>query len=69
LALLLVLPLLGLPWPVLGGMIAAPAAARAAKAALAAEETQQLIPAQVATLLAFLLYAAGAGLGLLVSPS
>jgi 1,4-dihydroxy-2-naphthoate polyprenyltransferase len=65
-ALLLALPWLGVPWPVLGGLAGAPAGWRAARGALAAADTQALVPAQKATLLAFLLYALGAGCGLLL---
>ena len=66
--LLLLLPLLGLPWLVLGGLAGAPAAWRATAVTFAAAtDTPRLVPAQVATLLAFLLYAAGAGAGLWLS--
>jgi 1,4-dihydroxy-2-naphthoate octaprenyltransferase len=66
-ALLLALPWLGAPWQLLGGLVAVPAAWRAGRVALAAEDSQALVPAQKATVLAFLLYAAGAGVGLLLS--
>jgi 1,4-dihydroxy-2-naphthoate octaprenyltransferase len=62
--LLLALPLLGLPWTVLGGLVALPAAWRAARLARAARDSQDLVPAQAATLMTFLLYAAGVGVGL-----
>lgn len=62
------LPVFGLPAGVLGGLIALPAAVSAARTLLRhPEETARLVPAQARTLLAFLLYALGAGVGLLLS--
>jgi 1,4-dihydroxy-2-naphthoate octaprenyltransferase len=66
--LLLALPLLGAPWQVLFGLVGLPAAWRAGRLAVGAGGvTSRLVPAQVATLAAFLLYAAGAGIGLLLA--
>jgi 1,4-dihydroxy-2-naphthoate octaprenyltransferase len=65
--LLLLLPPLGRPWAVLGGLLGAPAAWRAvATAAAAGDDSARLVPAQVATLLTFLLYALGSGAGVLL---
>jgi 1,4-dihydroxy-2-naphthoate octaprenyltransferase len=63
----LVLPLFGLPVAVLLGAAGiVPAVAAARRLLDSPEVTPQLIPAQAWTLLAFLLLAAGSGLGLLV---
>jgi 1,4-dihydroxy-2-naphthoate octaprenyltransferase len=62
---LVLLPLAGLPRSVLWGAIAAgPAAFAVGRALREPERTRALVPAQAATLLAFVLYALGAGLGL-----
>jgi len=65
--LLAALPLLGLPRCVWLGSIAAPFAWRAGRRLLqACEDTPRIIPAQAWTLLSFVLYAFGAGLGMLI---
>ena len=57
-----------LPVPALLGLLAALPAARAARLAIAhAEESRRLVPAQAATLLSFLVYAAATGVGLLLA--
>ncbi|MDX1624304.1 MAG: prenyltransferase [Gemmatimonadota bacterium] len=62
------LPALGLPAGSLLGLAGAAPALVAARVALAAPaETERIVPAQVATLLAFLLVALGTGIGVLVS--
>ena len=64
--LLLLLPIFGAPagaW--LGALFVAPAAAACAILLRDAETTQRMVPAQAMTLLAFLLYALGAGIGIL----
>jgi 1,4-dihydroxy-2-naphthoate octaprenyltransferase len=67
-ALLALLPALGLPWTVWLGFAGVPSAWAATGRLLRnPESTQALIPAQAATLHAFLLYAVGTGLGLLVT--
>jgi 1,4-dihydroxy-2-naphthoate polyprenyltransferase len=59
------LPLAGLPIAVWLGMAGAgPATAAVRRVLRHPEETSRLVPAQASTLLAFLLYAAGAALGL-----
>jgi 1,4-dihydroxy-2-naphthoate octaprenyltransferase len=64
---LLVLPLLGLPITVLLGLIGAPLAFAAARRLLASpEQTRRIIPAQGWTLLAFVLEALGASVGMLI---
>lgn len=66
--LLAVLPFAGVTRLVWMGAIGAVPAARAARIALATpQDTQRLIPAQVATLLSFLLLALGMAAGLLLS--
>jgi 1,4-dihydroxy-2-naphthoate polyprenyltransferase len=65
---LLTIPLFGSPWTVLLGLIAVPKAWQAARLARAARDSRELVPAQTATLVAFLLYALGAGVGLLLNP-
>jgi 1,4-dihydroxy-2-naphthoate octaprenyltransferase len=65
---LAVLPLAGLPATVLLGLAGAPLAFAAARRLLARHETtREIVPAQAWTLLSFLLLAAGAGIGLLLS--
>lgn len=67
-ALLLALPLLGLPTGVLFGLVAAPTAALACTRVLAAPTTfHRGSSAQPAALLTFVLYALGAGIGVLLS--
>jgi 1,4-dihydroxy-2-naphthoate octaprenyltransferase len=64
---LMALPLLGAPWGVLGGLAGAWPAMRAARRLLrAGEEVARIIPAQVEALRAFVLFALGAGAGLLL---
>ncbi len=59
------LPLAGAPWTVCLGAIGLPPAAWAALVAWRhAKETARIVPAQAATLAAFVLYALGAGVGL-----
>ncbi|MCU0896205.1 MAG: prenyltransferase [Burkholderiales bacterium] len=59
---------LGVPAGALGGLVAIVPAASAARALLAhPEETSQIVPAQAKTLLAFVLCALGAGIGLLLT--
>ena len=66
LALLVALRLL--PVPALLALVAAVPAWRAARVAIAhAEDSPRLVPAQASTLLAFLLYAAACGVGLLLA--
>ena len=65
---LFLLPLTGLPistW--IGAIAIVPAASAAYHLWLDPEKTQQIIPAQGQTLLAFLLYAFGAGIGQLIA--
>jgi 1,4-dihydroxy-2-naphthoate octaprenyltransferase len=58
----------GVPWGALGGLIATVPAASAAKTLIAApEDTPRVVPAQARTLLAFVLYAVGAGAGLVLT--
>ncbi len=58
----------GVPRGALGGLIALVPATAATRTLLAApEDTQRIVPAQAKTLLAFVTYAAGAGLGLMLS--
>lgn len=65
--LLSVLPLVGLPYGVLSGWVGAVPAFWAARRLLQGpEDVARVVPAQALTLLAFLLYALGAGCGLLV---
>jgi 1,4-dihydroxy-2-naphthoate octaprenyltransferase len=67
LALLALLPSLGLPRGVwLGGLALLPAFGAARRLAVRPEETAAIVPAQARTLLAFLVLAAGSGMGLLV---
>lgn len=67
-AAVLLLPLAGLPWPVVGGVIGAPLAVRAARRLARFPETPaEQIPAQAATLGAFVLMAVGIGLGFVVA--
>lgn len=62
------LPLAGLPWPVVGGLIGAPLAFRAARRLIRFPETPaEQVPAQAATLGAFVLMAVGLGLGFVVA--
>ncbi len=64
---MLLLPLAGAPWTVCLGVLGLPSAAWAARLAWRhPEETERLVPAQAATLSAFVLYALGAGIGLVV---
>ena len=64
---LVALPALGLPAEVLLGLAGLPPAVFAARLVLRhPEETARLVPAQACTLLSFLLYAVGAGAGLLL---
>jgi 1,4-dihydroxy-2-naphthoate octaprenyltransferase len=64
-----VLPLLGLPPAVLLGLAGAVPALRAGRRALAAfDDTARLVAAQAQALLAFVLYAMGAGTGLVLAP-
>ena len=57
-----------LPVPALLGLLAAAPATRAARLAIDhAEESRRLVPAQAATLLSFLVYAAATGVGLLLA--
>ncbi len=66
-ALLGLLPLAGVPAGVCGGFVAAPLAFRAARRLREHPDvTATIIPAQEWTLLTFVLYAAGAGIGLLI---
>ncbi len=61
------LPLLGLPRCVWLGVIGVPLAGKAARRLLECpEDTQRVVPAQAWTLQTFLLYAFGAGLGMLI---
>lgn len=61
------LPLTGLPWKViLGGLFLIPATMAAGRLLSNPEFTIQVIPAQVLTLLAFLLFALGSGIGVLL---
>lgn len=61
------LPLMGLPWTTLIGMIAAVPATPAIRVfARAPVETARIVPAQALSLLAFFLYAVGCGVGFLV---
>ena len=63
---LVLLPLAGLPRSVwLGALFAVPAACASQRLLRAYDRTADIVPAQRATLAAFVLYAAGAGLGLL----
>jgi 1,4-dihydroxy-2-naphthoate octaprenyltransferase len=65
---LLPLPALGAPIGVLGGVLAAIPAAQSVRTLLAhPEETPRVIPAQAKMLLAFLVYAVGAGVGMVVT--
>jgi 1,4-dihydroxy-2-naphthoate octaprenyltransferase len=65
---LVLLPLAGLPPAVWLGAISLPPAAAAARRLLAhPETTAAIVPAQAWTLLAFVLYAVGAGLGLVLA--
>jgi 1,4-dihydroxy-2-naphthoate octaprenyltransferase len=58
----------GVPAGALGGLISAIPAIGAVRVLLASpEDTQRIVPAQGRTLAAFVLYAAGAGLGLLIT--
>ncbi|MCX7893947.1 MAG: prenyltransferase [Burkholderiales bacterium] len=58
---------LGVPAGALGGLVALVPAAGAARILLAApEETRRVVPAQARTLAAFVLYALGAGAGLML---
>jgi 1,4-dihydroxy-2-naphthoate octaprenyltransferase len=67
---LLLLPLGGVPWPVWLGGLGLPFSVAAARILWRhPEETARLIPAQGLTLLAFLVYAVGAGAGWLLSGS
>jgi 1,4-dihydroxy-2-naphthoate octaprenyltransferase len=60
----MVLPLTGAPWGVLGGLLGLPPGIEAARRLLAAPgETARIIPAQALTLLSFVLMAAGAAAG------
>ncbi|MBK9030588.1 MAG: prenyltransferase [Myxococcales bacterium] len=62
------LPLVGLPWPVLGGLIGLPLAVRAARRLARFPETPaEQIPAQAATLGSFVLMAVGLGAGFVVA--
>ena len=62
------LPLAGLPWPVLGGLIGLPLAVRAARRLARFPETPaEQIPAQAATLGSFVLMAVGLGAGFVVA--
>jgi 1,4-dihydroxy-2-naphthoate octaprenyltransferase len=62
------LPLLGLPWSTLGGLVGLPLAIRAAARLRRFPETPaEQIPAQAATLGAFVLMAVGIGLGFVVA--
>lgn len=64
---LLALPLLGVPTPVLLGMVGLlPAAAAARRLRRDAEDTARVVPAQAWTLLSFLLLGLAAGAGLLI---
>ena len=68
-AILALLPLLGLPLSVwLGALGLIPGAGAVRVALMHPESTARLIPAQARTTLAFLLYAVGSGIGLLLSP-
>ncbi|MCU0803880.1 MAG: prenyltransferase [Burkholderiales bacterium] len=59
---------MGVPAGALGGLAAVFPAAAAARALLAhPEDTQRIVPAQAKTLLAFVLYALGAGIGLIAT--
>ena len=63
----LLLPALGVPWPVLFGLAGlAPAAAAARRLARDSGDTARVVPAQAWTLLSFLLLALAAGAGLLL---
>jgi 1,4-dihydroxy-2-naphthoate polyprenyltransferase len=65
---LALLPAFGLPRPILLGTVAiVPAAVAADRLWKSPDETVKIIPAQVSTLIAFLLYSICAGLGLLIS--
>ena len=65
---LLLLPVAGVPKSVWVTFAAAVPAAAAAKRLLQhSEETQEIVPAQQLSLVAFLVYALGAGLGLLLA--
>ena len=56
------------PFPAILGLFATLPAGRAARLAIAhAEDTRALVPAQAATLLSFLVYAAATGVGLLLA--
>jgi 1,4-dihydroxy-2-naphthoate octaprenyltransferase len=68
-AVLLALPFVaGAPVGVLGGLLAAIPAAQSARILLVhPEETERVIPAQAKILLAFLAYAVGAGVGVVVA--
>lgn len=58
----------GVPAGALGGLIAAVPAIAAARALLASpEDTPRIVPAQGRTLVAFVLYAVGAGVGLMLT--
>jgi 1,4-dihydroxy-2-naphthoate octaprenyltransferase len=63
---LLLLPQAGLPRSVLLGVVGFPWGVAAGSRVLAADTTARLIPAQGWTLLSFLLYALGAGAGLIL---
>ncbi len=64
---MLLLPLVGAPWTVYLGAIGLPSAWSAARIAWRhPEDTARIIPAQAATLAAFVLYALGAGIGQIV---
>jgi 1,4-dihydroxy-2-naphthoate octaprenyltransferase len=63
----LLLPLTGLPWTVLGGAVSAvPATMAARRLRVHPEITKEIIPAQVLTLVSFLVLAVGCGLGSLL---
>lgn len=65
---LLVLPLLGLPWTVAGGLVGLlPALDAIQRLRRDFNNTPEVIPAQARTLMAFVLFALGAGAGLLMA--
>ncbi|HZR10773.1 MAG TPA: prenyltransferase [Myxococcales bacterium] len=67
-AVLAILPAFGAPFGIWGGFLGLPLAVKAAfRLRQEPEVTAQIIPAQEWTLLSFLLFAAGAGAGLLLS--
>jgi len=67
LLLVLCLPLFGLPWTVLLGLLAAVPAISAARLLLAAPaDTPRIVPAQAKAMLAFVVYALGSGAGILL---